>query len=451
MKPVYPKLIRLYHTFWCLLVLAGSFGAAKDKHMYVLYEKGSRIQEIALDGIRSKLGGVTPVTLGDEAVIKNCDSGNTSLVIAIGKPSLDKALESCKSTPVVFSLVSAPRFGTYKTHRNLTGVSFDLSFRLFLAEFQKILKPGSRIGFVYSSAVNEFLTTEIDYVESDFNFTGMRALVDNREHIGPKVKQLIEEEGVKAIWVLPDPLYNQAIFKKLSDVCVEKGVLLVTNFEALVTEAGAAIALAPSYFDTGVQTAEIAQKILAGTAPADIAYQRPRQSGVYLNLRIFEEMKIALPDDLRFKEKVTTLLDEAQELQKAGKSGTALAKFKEVMKYDKKNTVARYFIDSIQARDNLSAAYARIQSGNRRGAIPLLIAASPFLPEARSRLHSLRAEMRSEVGRIFEQGVSNFKNKKYQECINSMNLVLMIDPGNREAEIYREKAGKRAKAVSAIR
>jgi antibiotic biosynthesis monooxygenase (ABM) superfamily enzyme len=55
------------------------------------------------------------------------------------------------------------------------------------------------------------------------------------------------------------------------------------------------------------------------------------------------------------------------------------------------------------------------------------------------------------VGRIFEQGVSNFKNKKYQECINTMNLVLMIDPGNREAEIYREKAGKRAKAVSAIR
>ena len=223
MKPVYPKLIRLYHTFWCLLVLAGSFGAAKDKHMYVLYEKGSRIQEIALDGIRSKLGGVTPVTLGDEAVIKNCDSGNTSLVIAIGKPSLDKALESCKSTPVVFSLVSAPRFGTYKTHRNLTGVSFDLSFRLFLAEFQKILKPGSRIGFVYSSAVNEFLTTEIDYVESDFNFTGMRALVDNREQIGPKVKQLIEEEGVKAIWVLPDPLYNQAIFKKTFRCLRRKG------------------------------------------------------------------------------------------------------------------------------------------------------------------------------------------------------------------------------------
>lgn len=425
--------------------------AEKDKQIYVLYEKGSRFQEITLDGIQSKLAHTKPLVLGDEAPLKNCDDGETAAVIAIGKPSLDKALETCKTTPVVFSLVSAPRFSDYKSHKNVTGVSFDLSFRLFLAEFQKIMKSGSRIGFIYSSPQNEFLTTEIDYVESEFNFTGVRLKIENREQIGAKIKQLIEEEKVKAIWVLPDPLYNQAIFRKLADLCAEKGVLLVTNFEVLVNEAGAAIALAPSYFDTGVQTAEMTQKIISGTNPADVAYQRPRQSGVYLNLKLFQELKIDLPDDLRFKEKVTTLLNEAQELQKDGNTGSALAKFREVLKYDKKNATATYFVNSIQARANLNGAYARIQSGNRRGAIPLLIAASPFLPEARSRLASLRAELRGEVGGIFQQGVAQFKNKKYQECINTMNLVLMIDPGNREAEIYKEKSGKRAKAVSAIR
>lgn len=442
--------LRLLITAYAVLLVAVSqVDAEKPSPVYVLHEQGSRLQDIALDGIKSKLS-VTPVTLGDDSVLRSCDSG-AAAVIAIGKPSLDKALEYCKKTPIVFSLVSAPRFGPYKSNRNVTGVSFDLSFRLFLAEFQKILKPGSRIGFVYSSALNDFLTSEIDYVESEFNFTGVRAHVETREQIGPKVKQLIEEENVKAIWVLPDPLYNQAIFKKLSDVCVEKGVLLVTNFEALVTDAGAAIALAPSYFDTGVQTAEIAQRVIAGTNPYDIAYQRPRQSGVYLNLRLFQELKINLPDDLKFKEKVTTLLNDAQELQKEGKTNSALVKFREVLKYDKKNTTATYFVNSITARENLNAAYARINSGNRRGAIPLLIAASHFLPEARNRLYSLRAEMRGEVGGIFEQGVAHFKNKRYKECINTMNLVLMIDPGNREAEIYKEKSGKRAKAVSALR
>ncbi len=424
--------------------------AEKDKQVFIVYEKGSRFQEITLDGIQSRLTNTKAVILGDDSPLKNCDDGNTAAVIAIGKPSLDKSLESCKTTPVIFSLVSAPRFSDYRSHHNITGVSFDLSFRLFLAEFQKVMKPGSRIGFIYSSPQNEFLTTEIDYVEGDFNFTGVRVKIENREQIGAKIKQLIEEEKVKAIWVLPDPLYNQAIFRKLADLCSEKGVLLVTNFEVLVTEAGAAIALAPSYFDTGVQTAEMAQKVISGTNPSDIAYQRPRQSGVYLNLKLFQELKIDLPDDLRFKEKVTTLLNDAQELQKDGSTGSALAKFREVLKYDKKNATATYFVNSIEAKSNLSAAYGRIQSGNRRGAIPLLIAAGRFLPEARSRLASLRAEMRGEVGGIFEQGVAQFKNKKYRECINTMNLVLMIDPGNREAEIYKEKSGKRAKAVSAI-
>lgn len=438
-------------TFCALVLLLSARLTAKTKETYVLYEKGSRFQEIVLDGIQSKLQNIIPLPLGDESKLASCDGGDTAAVIAIGKPSLDKALETCKTTPVIFSLVSAPRFGDYRSHRNTTGVSFDLSFRLYLAEFQKVMKPGSRIGFIYSSAQNEFLTTEIDYVESEFNFTGVRMRVENREQIGAKVKQLIEEEKVKAIWILPDPLYNQAIFKKLADLCAEKGVLLVTNFEVLVNEAGAAIALAPSYFDTGVQTAEMAQKIISGVHPTDMAYQRPRQSGVYLNLKLFQELKIDLPDDLRFKEKVTTLLNDAQELQKDGNTGSALTKFREVLKYDKKNATAAYFVNSIEAKQNLNAAYARIQSGNRRGAIPLLMSAGRFLPEARGRLASLRAEMRGEVNGIFEQGVAQFKGKKYKECINTMNLVLMIDPGNRDAEIYKEKSGKRAKAVSAIR
>jgi ABC-type uncharacterized transport system substrate-binding protein len=424
---------------------------AAGKTVYVLYEKGSRFQEIALDGLRSQMPNFTPLYLGDEAPLKKCDSGDTALVVAIGKAALDRAVELCRETPVVFSLVSAPRSGPYKSYRNVTGVSFDVSFRHFLAELQKVMKPGSRIGFLYSSTQNEFLATEMDYVEAEFGFTGIRERIEGRDQIGVKVKQLIETDRARAIWVLPDPLYNAAIFRKLAQLCREKGVLLITNFEVLVKEAGAAFALAPSYFDTGVQTAELANRVLAGTAPADSAYERPRQFGVYLNLKLFEEQKIPLPDDLRYKEKVTTLLDEAQELVKNGQTGSALAKFKEATKYDKKNTVARYFINSITAQDNYNAALARLRSGNRRGAIVLLVAAAPFLTEARTKLNALRAEMRGDSIGIFQQGVASFKNRKYRDCINAMSLVLMIDPANREAELYKEKAEKRAKAVSAIR
>lgn len=437
--------------FFILLssVSSGSITAA-EKTVYALYEKSSRFQEITLDGVRSQLPAVRTIVLGDEGPLKSCDNGQTAAVIAIGKASLDRASDLCKTTPIIFSLVSAPRLGNYKERHNVTGVSFDLSFRLFLEELQKVLKPGSRIGFIYSSDMNEFLTTEMDYVESEFGFTGVRRLVENRDQLGKILKDLIEVEGVKAVWVLPDPLYNSAIFKKLSELTLEKGVLLVTNFEVLVKEAGAGLALAPSYFDTGVQTAQIVEKVLSGTSPYDIAYQRPRSFGVYLSLPVFDQLKITLPNDLKFKEKVTTLLNDGQELQKEGKSGEALKKFREALKYDKSNATARYFVNSITAHDNYQAANARLKKGNRMGALPLLVAAAPFLPDARSRLHSLRQELHGSVGGIFQQGVTHFKRKNYRQCIASMNMVLMIDPGNRQAEIYKEKAGNRAKAVTAI-
>ncbi|MBV6492517.1 MAG: hypothetical protein LDLANPLL_00511 [Turneriella sp.] len=417
----------------------------------IVYEKGSRFQEITLDGIQSRLTHAKAFALGDDAAFNNCDGGGVAVLIAIGKPSLDRAMAACKETPVVFSLVSAPRLGDIKSHSNVTGVSFDLSFRLFLAEFQKILKPGARIGFIYSSPENEFLATEIDYVESEFNFTGIRLHAESRDELGAKIQQLMEKDKVSAIWVLPDPLYNQAIFRKLADLCAEKGVLLVTNFEVLVSDAGAAIALAPSYFDTGVQTAEVAQKVLEGTPPFDISYQRPRTSGVYLNLPLFERLKINLPNDLRYKEKVTTLLNEAQDLQKAGQVQQALPKFREVLRYDKKNTTAHYFINSIESKNHYNTALKRINAGNKIGAIGLLIASSPFLPEARTRLTSLRAELRGQVPGIFRRGVAQFRGKKYRDTINTMNLVLMIEPTHHEAQLYKEKAEKRAKAVSAIR
>ncbi|HRP69180.1 MAG TPA: ABC transporter substrate binding protein [Turneriella sp.] len=424
---------------------------AAEKEVRIVYEKGARIQEITLDGIQSRLTHTKAFILGDDAAFENCDSGSVGAVIAIGKPSLSKAIAACKNTPIVFSLVSAPRLGEIKSHPNVTGISFDLSFRLFLTELQKIMKSGSRIGFIYSSPENEFLATEIDYVESEFNFTGVRLRTENRDELGAKVEQLIEKDKVSALWVLPDPLYNQAIFRKLAELCAEKGVLLVTNFEVLVSEAGAAIALAPSYFDTGVQTAEIVQKILAGTKPIDISYQRPHTSGVYLNLPLFERLKINLPNDLRYKEKVTTLLNEAQDLQKAGQAQQALSKFREVLRYDKKNTTAHYFVNAIESHNNYNTALQRINAGNKMGAIGLLIASSPFLPEARARLQSLRGELRGQVPGIFHRGVAQFQRKKYRDTINTMNLVLMIDPGHHEAQLYKEKAEKRAKAVSAIR
>ena len=423
--------------------------AAKPKQVFALYEKGVRVQEIALDGVLSKVA-VKPVVLGEDNILRDCDEA-ASAVVAIGKPALDKALEYCRTTPVVFSLVSAPRVGPYKQNENVTGVSFDLSFRLFLSELQKVLKSGARIGFIYSSEVNEYLAGEMDYLEGEFNLISLRQRIDRREQIGATIKDLIENKKVAAIWVLPDPLYNQAIFKKLATVCEEKRVVLVTNFEALVKSAGAALALAPSYFDTGVQTAEIVQQILAGTRPAEIAYQRPRQSGVYLNLALFDKFGIELPNDLRYKEKVTTLINDGQDLLKEGKSSAALAKFREALRYDKKNTTAGYFASLIEARDNYAAATARLQQGNRRGALPLLLSAARVLPEARSRLAALRAEMRTDFGVVFQQGVQQFKARRYRECIQSMNLALMIEPGHQEATLYKEKAEKRAKAVTAIR
>ncbi|GAB4424653.1 MAG: hypothetical protein OHK0011_05440 [Turneriella sp.] len=449
------RFFALYHLLCASLVLVNTDQSAAEKPkaekpVYVLFESSVKIQTIALSGIVSRLPQIQQLPMEKAEELSGCDN-NAGLVIAIGRTALDKAIGYCKETPVVFSLVSAPQQEVYKALPNVTGVSLDLSFRLFLTELKKVLPAGSTIGFVYSSPQNDFLTGEMNYIESDFNLIGKRLIAEDRAQVGAHIRHLIENDEARAIWVLPDPLYNQSVFRKLAEICRAKKVLLVTTFEVLVKEAGAALALAPNYFDTGVQTAELAQSVLAGTPPSRLAYQRPRQSGVYINLPLFEEWQIDLPVELKYKEKVTTLLNLAIDLQNAGKSQEALPKFREALKYDKQNSTARYFVTLIEARQNYALAMGHLGAGRKLAALPLLLSAARILPEARGPLANVRAELRGEAQNYFQRGVAHFKNRKFNDCIQAMNVALMIDPSLKEAELYKEKSNRRARAVAAIR
>lgn len=433
------------------LFLAWALNAeSKSAPVYVVQERGSTLHEIVVQGVRSKIPAVKVQYLDELNDLPRCDS-EIAAVIAVGKPALDSLLDLCKRTPVVFTLVNAPRYLELHKIPNVTGVTLDISLRYFFNEMRRFLKPRSRLGFIYSTDLNDFLLREADYIEGEYDFIVTRNKIGDLAGLGRALKQLIEKDKIAALWILPDPLFNAAIFRKISEICKANNVLLVSNFEALVKEAGAAFALAPDVFGVGAQAAEIVKQLEKGVSPSEIPFRTPQNTGVYLNLEIFRTFKIALPDDLRFREKVTSLNERGQKLAQEGKTAEALALFRKALGYDKKNAVAKYYMDSIRAKNAYATALAYLQKGDRIAALPFMAQAATMIAEARPKLSQLRNELKAHAGTVFESGVREFKNKKYNACLNAMNLVLLIDPGNNQAELYREKAARRAQAVKRLR
>ncbi len=441
------KITFLYCWFFFQLPLA-----AAGKQIYLFHDPTVKLYRITASGFLSQKEQARVIPAPEaETILRNCDATADKIMVTLGQDMLNKALSYCRTTPVIFAHVSAPQQAGYRGYPNVTGISFELSLRPYLTELKKLLPRGSHIGFIYSTEQNEFIATEMDYLEAEFNLIGVRKKIDSREKLGETVQELIERDGIAALWVMPDPLYNRAVFRRLAEICREKKIILVTNFEALVKEAGAALALAPSYFDVGLQLAEITTAIEKGISPRNIAFGQPQKIGAYINPAVFAQIGITPPADLRNREKVTLLVDEAQDQLTAGNTAAALTKFREALRLDRQNTVAEYYVRLLEARENYQEANNLLQAGKSLQALPLLISAAATLPEARAKLISLRGELQNQAATLLRNGKEAFHTKKYNQCLQAMNLVLMIDPGNSEAALYREKAQRRAQAVADIR
>lgn len=434
-----------------LLILFGyPIFAAK---VYFVYSEAIKLHKITLNGFQSKRENIELVE--SQAVMRklsDCETKKDSIVVVLGKDLLDNVLQYCQKVPVVFAHVSAPQTGDYRTnYTNATGIGFEVSLRYFLEDLKRLVPEGSRIGFIYSSDTNDFLTNEIKYLEVEYGLIGERFRIETREELGEAIKNLIDEKKIKVLWVMPDPIYNRAVFRKLAEICIEKKVILVTNFEALVKEVGAAFALAPSYFDVGVQLTQIVAKIEKGVPPYQIPFAQPQKIGTYVNTEVFKKLGIAIPEDIKNREKVTDLVDMGMDLLNMGQSKEALAKFREALRYDKKSTVANYYVNLLEAKENYAIALELLQNQNTIAALPYLVMAADFLAEARAKLNMVRQELKGELNRFLKEGVAAFQQKKYKECIQNMKIVLMLEPNHREAELYIEKAEKRARAVAEIR
>ncbi|MCS6983619.1 MAG: hypothetical protein NZM25_00640 [Leptospiraceae bacterium] len=433
-----------------LLFIACYVYPLESRDVFFLYDEDIKLHRITLSGFLSKYPQAKVHTKNIERLLADCEV-DRPIVVVLGDQLLNLAKRLCRSQPIVFAHVHAPQLTNYRENKNITGIAFELSMRYFLQDLRRLIPEGSKIGFIYSSELNHYLTTEMDFLEAEFELMGVRRRVQSRENLGEVVKELIENEKIKALWVMPDPLYNKAIFRKLADICMQKKVLLVTTFESLVKEVDAAFALAASYFDVGVQLAEIVDKIERGTDPQEIPLSQPKKYGTYLNPQVFQKLGIAVPLDLMNREKVTQLVNEGQDLVNAGKADQALDKFREALRLDRKNSVANYYVNLLEAQENYRQALALLSSGNEIKAVPYLVSAASILPEARLKLNQLRQELRSYSEKLYKEGIAAFHEKKYQVCIQNMNLVLMIEPNHKDAELYKEKAEKRAKAVEAIR
>lgn len=125
--------------------------------------------------------------------------------------------------------------------------------------------------------------------------------------------------------------------------------------------------------------------------------------------------------------------------------------FTELHQIDSEYPGLDYYLQRVEEiEDNQKTAENYLAQKNGLKAIPYLASCSPYIKDCELKLIQQRKNLMSNIAAWEKDGIKLYDNRQYKECINIMEKILLIDPENKNANIYLPRAVKRNRAIESL-
>jgi putative ABC transport system substrate-binding protein len=221
------------------------------------------------------------------------------VLVAVSTPSLQTALISTQTIPIVFTSVANPyltRAGISPAEHlpNVTGIASTGPIRQTLVLIKEVLPNVKRIGTLWtpSERNSEYYLELARAAASDLDLEIIAVPVANSSEVLLAAQVLVNKK-IDAVYQISDNTIN-ASFEALGKVAEENRVPLFGGF-VLATRSGACAALGLDFFDMGYKTGEVVVRIKNGEKPVTIPFQTMTNIKLSLNLSAAEKQGVTFP------------------------------------------------------------------------------------------------------------------------------------------------------------
>lgn len=224
---------------------------------------------------------------------------NLDLIVPIATPTAQAAAQAIDDVPIVFATVTDPvAAGLVDSLEapggNITGTT-DRTPVADQFELITQLAPEARtVGVVYSSA-EENSAVQVEWAKEAAAELGLEIRTATIS-TSAEIQLAAESLEVDAFWVPTDNTVVSGI-EALIGVAEEEQVPVVTA-DGDSVERGAVATVSFNYYEMGVQTGELAIRILEGADPATTPVETSQSLLLYLNPAAAERMGVTIPQDL---------------------------------------------------------------------------------------------------------------------------------------------------------
>jgi putative ABC transport system substrate-binding protein len=288
---------RTFLGAWAALELSSCFPVAGDVTrqavVIVVFVSGVEAYLEAVSGLRAGLAGLVPSPVfvdlksppAEADLTAALGKGPPRVVITVGAEALTavasrRAEAAIVSTMILRSDWHRSSLAAPAMPRPL-GLYLDVPLASLLSELRILLPGKNRCGLIRNSSRDEPDPSLPGRVKQ-LGFTLETAACSRPEDL---VKSFLSlKDKADFVVVLPDSsLYNNTTVRPLILASLEIRLPLV-GFSSSFVRAGAALGIYPDFRDVGAQTAEVVQKLIAGTA--GLGDESPRKLQVAVNQRV---------------------------------------------------------------------------------------------------------------------------------------------------------------------
>lgn len=125
--------------------------------------------------------------------------------------------------------------------------------------------------------------------------------------------------------------------------------------------------------------------------------------------------------------------------------------FSDLYRMDSRYPGLDYYLQRVEEIEgNYKKAELYLSQKNSLKAIPYLDSCSPYIKDCELKLLQQRKNLMPGIAAWEREGIRLYDNRQYKECINMMEKILLVDPENKNANIYLPRALKRNRAMESL-
>ncbi|RJR41119.1 MAG: hypothetical protein C4576_18505 [Desulfobacteraceae bacterium] len=269
------------------------------------YEDGRNCR-ILLENANGDLAAVSSIL--DKFTMENVD-----IIVPVSTACTQTAVNRIKDRPIVFATVANPFIiGAGKSEidhlPNVTGVYGWVPMNEVLAMVKKIMPGKIKVGSIWDQAQSNSVFNVENLrraAEADGEVTFAGNNITNSSEVYQAALGLVNK-GIDAFVLSPDNIVYSAFESVVKAAKPKKIPIAVSDVERLAD--GALLAYGYDYTISGIQAANLVDRILKGEDPAKIPFERYKRVTIGINMRVAEELGFEIPDDVMAK--ATCMIDK---------------------------------------------------------------------------------------------------------------------------------------------